>query len=367
MTHSQMKLFMDNGLKKGEVWDAYRTIKEDVRQKMLDMSCQIEDLQSSYAKGTETSYGDTNTDDSLKEKYGVLVKRQNGDAINREEIKEVSDALDKIGRVFGDLKNVSEEYGLKISHAGERHGFARKSVGIFFDVHKAIGVSFADKDTDFLVLAHEYAHFLDSQAGKKQNYFFASDKPGAIESSIAKEFRAVMNKEQAKTKSSKYLNRTCECFARAMEQYAAYKLYPEQFKQYCWNEAYASEISFTRKILPLAETLLRERHDLWRGVSPDTGMAKLKEYGISPEDNTGPRFKTNFLAICNKTEYQDKPMEAAQFLIKNVLPQNKEALNAALLKQGLSSPETAQKKLHQLMAEANRDKQKEKERPSMER
>jgi hypothetical protein len=176
-----------------------------------------------------------------------------------------------------------------------------------------------------------------------------------------------MNKEQARTQNSKYLNRTCECFARAIEQYAAYKLSPEQFKQYCWNEAYASEISFTRKILPLTETLLRERHDLWRGVSPDTGMAKLKEYGISPKDNTGPRFKRNFLAICHKTEYQDKPMEAAQFLIKNVLPQKREALNVFLLELGLSSQEATQKKLRQWIAEANRDKQREKERPSMER
>jgi hypothetical protein len=295
------------------------------------------------------------------------VKRQNGDAINREEIKEVADALDKIGRVFGDLKNISEEYGLKISHAGGKRMFARKFAGLFFDVHKAIGVSFANKDTDFLVLAHEYAHFLDSQAGKKQNYFFASDKPGAIESSIAKEFRAVMNKDQARTRNSKYLNRTCECFARAMEQYAAYKLSPEQFKQYCWHEAYAGEISFTRKILPLAETLLRERHDLWRGVSPDTGRAKLQEYGISPVDNTGPRFKRNFLAICLKMEYQDKPMEAAQFLIKNVLPQNREALNVFLLELGLSNQEATQKKLRQWMAEANRGQQKEKESPSIER
>jgi hypothetical protein len=37
MTHSQMKLFTDNGLKNQEVWDAYRTIKEEVRQKMLDI------------------------------------------------------------------------------------------------------------------------------------------------------------------------------------------------------------------------------------------------------------------------------------------------------------------------------------------
>jgi hypothetical protein len=152
-----------------------------------------------------------------------------------------------------------------------------------------------------------------------------------------------------------------------MEQYAAYKLSPEQFKQYCWNEAYTSEISFTRKILPLAETLLRERHDLWRGVSPDTGIAKLREYGISPEDNTGPRFKENFLTVCNNSEYKDKPMEAAQLLIKNILPQNKEAINTALLEHGLSSPEAALKKLRQWTAEAHRDKQREKERPSMER
>jgi hypothetical protein len=38
--------------------------------------------------------------------------------------------------------------------------FARKAVGIFFDIHRAIGVSFADTETDFLVLAYEYAHFL---------------------------------------------------------------------------------------------------------------------------------------------------------------------------------------------------------------
>jgi hypothetical protein len=365
MIHSQMKLFMDNGLKKGEIWDAYRTIKEDVRQKMLDMSCQIEDLQSSYAKGTETSYGDTNTNDSLKEKYGVLVKRQNGDAINREEIKEITGALDKMGRVFGDLKNISEEYGLKISHAGGKHMFARKFVGIFFDVHKAIGVSFANKDTDFLVLAHEYSHFLDSQAGKKQNHFFASDKPGAIENVIAKEFRAAMNKEQAGTQNSKYFNRTCECFARAMEQYAAYALSPEQYKRYCGNEAYAGDDVFKQKILPLVKTLLAERHDLWHGVSPDTGMAKLVEYGISPEDNTGPRFKRNFLAISGKAEYKDKPMEAAQFLIKNVLPQNKETFNTFLLQQGFSDPEATRKKLRQWITETNRERRMEKDAVSI--
>jgi hypothetical protein len=367
MTHSQMKLFIDNGLKKHEVWDAYRIIKEEVRQKMLDMSCQIEDLQSSYAKGTETSYGDKNTNASLKETYGVLVKRQNGDPINQREINEIAAALDKIRPVFGDLKNISEEYGLKISHAGKKNMFARKAVGIFFDVHRAIGVSFADANTDFLVLAHEYAHFLDSQAGKKRDHFFASDKPGVPENAIAKEFRAVMNKKESRTGNSKYLNRTCECFARAMEQFAAYRIAPEQYKHYCKREAYAGHEAFTQKIIPLVESLTRERHEFWRRASPDSGAAKLQEFGIVPEENTGPRFKKNFLLLCGKGEYKNKPMEAARLLTQNVMPENKEEMNACLLKHGFSSPETAKKKLYQWIAEGLLKKHREKEPVSIER
>jgi hypothetical protein len=96
-------------------------------------------------------------------------------------------------------------------------------------------------------------------------------------------------------------------------------------------------------------------------------MAKLREYSISPEDNTGPRFKKNFLTIGSKAEYNDKPMEAAQLLIRNVLPKNKEAFNNALLEQGFSTPEATQKKLRQWIAEVNQDKQKEKKPPSIER
>jgi putative component of toxin-antitoxin plasmid stabilization module len=305
MTHSQMKLFSDNGLKKQDAWNAYRTIKEEVRQKMLDMSCQIEDLQSSYTKGTETSYGDTNTNNSLKEKYGVLVKRQNGNAINREEIKDIASALDKIGGVFGDLKKISEGYGLKISHAGGKHMFARRFTGLFFDVHKAIGVSFSDKDTDFLILSHEYAHFLDAQAEKGLNHFFASDKPLTAESAIAREFRSVMNKRETRTIESKYLNRTCECFARAMEQYTAYKVSPEQFKQYCGKEAYAGDGVFKEKIAPLVETLLVERHDLWHCVPPDPPVNDGKITG-SPAAGTNPQSKKPLSFNQNTSEISPK-------------------------------------------------------------
>jgi hypothetical protein len=365
MTHAQMKLFTDNGLEKQDAWDAWRTIKADVRQKMLDMSCQIEDLQSSYAKGTETSYGDKNTSDSLKEKYGVLVKRQNGDIINQKEISEIAAALDKIRPVFGDLKNISEEYGLKISHAGVKHMFARKFTGLFYDVHKAIGVSFADKETDFLILAHEYAHFLDSRAGKKENHFFASDKPGAPENAVAKEFRAVMNKKEERTINSKYLNRTCECFARAMEQYAACQVSPEQYKQYCGNEAYAKDDLFQGKIIPLVKTVIAERHDLWNCVSSDSGAAKLKEFGILAEGNTGPRFKKNLLLLCGNREYKDKPMEAARLLIRNVLPENKDALNTYLLHLGFSNPEATEKILNQWITDAGRENRGNKDAASI--
>jgi hypothetical protein len=152
-----------------------------------------------------------------------------------------------------------------------------------------------------------------------------------------------------------------------MEQYAAYELSPEQYKQYCGNEAYAKDDPFQGKILPLVKTLLAERHDLWHCVPPDTGMAKLKEYGILPENNTGPLFKNNFLVICRNTEYKEKPMEAAQLLIKNVLPQHKDTLNTYLLQHGFSNPETSKLKLRQWISETNHEKNQGKEAPSIER
>jgi hypothetical protein len=275
MTRTQAAFFKQNGLGKREMWDSWRDIRGSLEQKMMDMSCQYEDLESSYGKGAETSYGDKNTNKTLFEEFGILVKRQNGDAINREEIAEIKDAFNKIKPVFGSLKTICAEYGLKISHSGVKHMHARKFIGIFFDVYQAIGVKFGDTADSHLILAHELSHFLDSRAGRETEHFFASDRPGSKENLIAGVFCKEMNQRTKAVKNSKYFQRTCECFARAMEQFTAFAVSPVQYLAYCKKGAYAPDNPFREKILPLIEDLITERRGLW--YKGEAGMENKKE------------------------------------------------------------------------------------------
>ncbi|GHU84508.1 hypothetical protein FACS189473_2040 [Spirochaetia bacterium] len=263
MTGSQTKAFEEVGLKGEAAWKEYFYLRDALRQKLSDMSLQKEDWENAYNKGRETAYGDGNTNDALFRDYGVLVKLQNGDAIRGEEIHDVEKALNSVSTVFGDLRAVSEQYGLKISHAGERNMHARQAVGIFHSQYRAVGVSFANREAAPFILAHESAHFLDCAAGKADNHFFASDKTGSPENSVATVFRQNMNRSQERTVGSPYLNRTCECFARALEQYTAYTLSPEQYALFCSQEGYVNDERFTTTVLPAIETLLRERDTFW--------------------------------------------------------------------------------------------------------
>ena len=275
MTHTQADFFREGNMGKREMWDAWREIRTCLEQKMTDMSCQYDDLESSYTKGAETSYGDKNTNAALLDEFGVLVKRQNGDAINKQEIGEIRDAFNRVTPVFGNLKTICSEYGLKVSHSGTKNMHARKYIGIFFDAFRAIGVKFGNTTNNHLVLAHELSHFLDSQAGKDVEHFFSSDKPGSIENRIAALFRKEMNQRTDKTKNSKYLQRTCECFARAMEQFTAFAVSPDQYHYYCRSEAYVNDNAFREKLLPPVQLLIDERRELWH--KGESGMKNNPE------------------------------------------------------------------------------------------
>jgi hypothetical protein len=58
-------------------------------------------------------------------------------------------------------------------------------------------------------------------------------------------------------------------------------------------------------------------------------------------------------------------MEAAQLLIKNVLPGNREAFNAYLTEHGFSNPEAIKMKLRQWISGTNPEKKQEREDPSI--
>lgn len=211
-------------INRGGVFRMHRECLDDVNQKILDMELQKADWESTWTKGRETSYGDTNLDDSLIQAYGIRVKRQNGENISKKEIEELKTALDRVHSVFGNISDVSQAWGLKVSHAGNTKMHASKYVGLFTPYYRAIGISFARGETEASLTAiHEYAHFMDHLSGKELNAWHASDIPGTLENQIAVVFR-----EHMIDVKGAYWSRTCECFARAIEEYAQITLIREQ-------------------------------------------------------------------------------------------------------------------------------------------
>jgi hypothetical protein len=156
---------------------------------------------------------------------------------------------------------MAKKFELKVSHSGEKHMHARKCCGIFFPYYHAIGVMFSgDKEQAGFTMAHEWAHFMDNYAGKQNGRHFASDDYSGDAYAIANTFRKNMNERQ----SSKYMNRTCECFARALEQYAAHKT--NMGGRYDPVDCYAKADVFTERIIPMIDKWLETNNELLKAL-----------------------------------------------------------------------------------------------------
>jgi hypothetical protein len=273
--YSHMDMFSDfNSLtpniyrsSKEPFWVHKRQLNEDLKQKSIDMELQLEDLENAHKKGEDTSYGDKGTKDVLLKDYGVKVKRQNGDVINTTEINQIKTALDDVFSVFGNRKQMSEKFNLKISHSGNMNMHARKASGLFYPSYNAIGVSFGKTENNYshFVLSHEYGHFMDYWIGKQTGNHYASDKQGSIANELAKVFGKNMNK---KTESA-YWGRTCEKLARSLEQYSAYKIDQGSYTGYTNDDNYVSKEKFETHIVPLVEKFLSENNELLKSIQND--------------------------------------------------------------------------------------------------
>ena len=280
--------------------EQWQPLLENIKGKRLDMNYQKQDYIDSYSKAVETSYGDSNTFNNLYSDFGIRIKKQNGSTFSKEQVKRLSDALEKVWKHYGNLSKLAGEYNLKVSYADNCMQFARKAIGLFTPFHNAIGISFFNEAKQLTVaginhlpdvtLAHEVAHWLDSQKGKKSHNFFASDKYGTLENQIATKFKEEIKLREKSNKSAakigktdeihlrEYRHRTCECFARAMEQYYALK----QGIDLSEEIAYARKDNFEEDFIPLIEELMEEnkRHfginDISHGISNSSVPELLK-------------------------------------------------------------------------------------------
>lgn len=264
-TRTQMSLLSYVGQGSLASWeDSLR----EYNQKLSDMEIQQEDLMSVYYKGKETSYGDANTKKDLLDTYGILVKRQNGDEITKSEINEIKDVLVDIYAVYGDRSSMARKFGLKISHSGKRLMHARQALGIFIPYYRAIGVTAQLGDTHMgFTLSHEWAHFMDNYLGGGK-YNYSSDEFGSLSNDIARHFR----NNQQKRQTSPYQLRTCECFARAFEEYFSIKTGGwDELREYSSKQGnYVDSKLFEKKVMPLIDSFLKRNDSLLKAMQDGT-------------------------------------------------------------------------------------------------
>lgn len=255
-------------LKTDEAAMDFNEVRKILDYKKNDMDRQKEDHSNTFKKGQETSYGDTNLNDRLMDSHGVKIKMQNGKDVDAGSALEIKKALSHVYDTFGDRSSMAKNFGLKISHSGEKKMHASKAIGVYVPSYKTIGVSSHYGEHKFgLTLGHEFAHFMDNYAGEKRGRYFASDDYGSTAGRIANEFRDNMNKAS----DSGYMNRTAECFARALEQYHAFKVHGEGAvkidSRYADHSDHVSADKFKDRIAPLIEQFLNENDKILKSIT----------------------------------------------------------------------------------------------------
>jgi hypothetical protein len=253
----------------------WRDFVEMINYKLKDIKIQREDYSDTYKQAIETSFGESNVDTVLKEKYGILVKRQNGDKIKPVEIDLIQKSWIEIQKVYGNLKAEALKNNLKISHSGEKLMFAMKALGVYIPQMGTIGVSNKLGEIDFKsTFSHETAHFIDNFIGKLNGKRWATDDYESLAGKIAFTFRNSMNK--SKSDQTDYINATKECFARAMQQYFGMKtegedaitknvdnkIAPEGIE--IWKHPnFVNKFTFKDEVEPLIEQFLKENLDVF--------------------------------------------------------------------------------------------------------
>lgn len=246
--------------------EQWQPLLEAVKGKKLDMNLQKQDYINSFAKAEETAYGKSGRTSIFKEKYGIMIKKQNGSTFSSEQKNNLENTVMNVWEHFGSLTEMALKNDLTVSYADNCCQFARKASGLFrtdADGNKAIGISFfTDRrksvDNPESTLAHECTHWLDSEKGNNSHHFYASDLEGTLENQIAMKYKKLLKKENYKL--SDYWYRTCECLARASEQY--YEI-THGINQGLKREGYLSEDICKNEIFPLMEMLIEENKSIF--------------------------------------------------------------------------------------------------------
>lgn len=212
-----------------------------------------------YLKGLETSFGEKNAKDTLKKDYGVRIKRQNGKEMTPDEVEMLKTVIDHTYNSMGNprvLRKFAEDRNLKISFSGDKNAFLRKAVGLYVPTESTVVVGPGMRE----VMLHEMTHFVDDvlgtmlgQEGRGRGYY-ASEMQNSDVGMITAEGRRSFTRDK-RTRGA-YWSRSCEVFARMVEQYAA--INDGKGNQYYPVSGYWTKEKFDT-LSPKILTVLKER------------------------------------------------------------------------------------------------------------
>ncbi len=274
-----------------EVFDYWHKFRYMMDWKLKDIAVQRQFESDIRAAAIETSFGESNTDSALKEQYGILVKRQNGEKIQPNEIEQIRKAWEGSNKSFGTLVALAKDSNLKISHTGKTLVFASKAVGMYIPKMKTIAVSAKLGDNQFEnIMAHEIAHWIDNTLGATTGHRYASDDFESKAGLIGDTMRKGMNKRS----ESDYINSTKECFARSLEQYYAIETHGQEatvianytaldvMRPYFSEDAYVPKEVYDNKLKPLIVAFLEENKEFFKYDVPVVEETKIIEQKQEP-------------------------------------------------------------------------------------
>jgi hypothetical protein len=259
-----------------EIFKYWYAFREMMDYKIKDLRAQREYLSEGYLTALETSFGESNTSTALKDKFGILIKRQNGDEIKPFEVNQIENAFEDIQKVFGNLKNIALKKNLKVSHTGKKYAFSGgRAMGIYIPSMGTVASSDKYGEDRFKsTMSHEIAHFIDNYIGNLNGKRYSSDDYEDTAGILAFTFRNNMNKP--KTEQSDYINATQECFARALQQYfgietlgedASYSVSAKELDRtepLFSNDNFVPKEKYYTEIKPLIEKFFSENADIFK-------------------------------------------------------------------------------------------------------
>lgn len=285
----EVKIRIEKGVRYGhpEVFEYWFAFRDMMKWKLKDIKFQRQFLSDIRKTALETSFGMSNTNDTLYDSLGILVKRQNGSNIKPLEIEQISVGWHNINKVYGGLVSLAKEEAMKISHTGTTLVFASKAAGVYIPSMKTIAVSAKYGDAMFeSILAHEVAHWIDNKIGEQNRLRWATDNYESTAGMIASTFRKRMNVKS----ESDYINATKECFARALEQFFAISvfgenatvfpdpLHPDLSMTYFQSENYVNKAVYESTMKPLIEKFFQENKDFFKyGIETNVADANVSK------------------------------------------------------------------------------------------